>query len=326
MTLIWILVFFISLFVMVKGADWFLGSAEKIGLALKLPLFVVGVVITGIGTSLPETISSLFAVSQGATEIVAANAIGSNVANILLVIGIAALVGRQLSIHKNLIDLEIPLLASSTAIFLSLAYDGVITRMESVILVIGFILYMGYILTHHDDIKKRDSKKAEKKAANEAGLQKSNGGYSIAGRDIVLLIIGLAGLIFGSQYLIKSVVSLSEIWDIATGVIAISAIAVGTSLPELLVSVKAAMRGKSDVALGNIFGSNAFNLLMVVGVPGLFSELRVDDVTLSVGLPFLFGATFLFIISGISKRIHNWEGVFYLLFYVIFSAKLFGLF
>ena len=311
---------------MVKGADWFLSSAEKIGLALKLPLFVIGVVITGIGTSLPETISSLFAVGQGATEIVAANAIGSNVANILLVIGVAAVVGRRLSIHKNLIDLEIPLLASSTAIFLSLAYDGIITRMESVILVISFILYMGYILTHHDDIKKFDSKKAEKQAATEAGLKKSNGGYSIAGRDIVLLIIGLAGLIFGSQYLIKSVINLSEIWNIATGVSAISAIAVGTSLPELLVSVKAAMRGKSDVALGNIFGSNAFNLLMVVGVPGLFSKLRVDDITLSIGLPFLFGATFLFIISGISQRIHNWEGVFYLLFYVIFSAKLFGLF
>lgn len=327
MTLLWILLLLISLAVMVKGADWFLDSAEKIGLAIGLPLFVVGVVITGIGTSLPELLSSLFSVFKGAPEIVAANAVGSNIANILLVIGLSALIGKKLSVHKNLINLEIPLLAASTAIFVSIAYDGVVNLPEAIILVASSIAYLVYILGHKEETEDKQQEATLIQAAKEAGmLDKKQERIKVTTRDVLVLLIGGTGLIFGAQYLIESVVNLAAAFDIATGVIAISAIAIGTSLPELLVSAKAALRGKTEVALGNIFGSNAFNLLMVVGIPGLMTELPIDQPTMEIGLPFLVGATFLFIISGISRKIHNWEGVFYLLFYIIFSAKLFGLF
>ena len=114
MLIFWIIVFIISLAVLVKGADWLLGSAEKIGLAAGLSPVIVGVVIVGLGTSFPELISSLVAVFKGVTEIVAANAIGSNIANILLVVGISSVVGGRLAVTKNLIDLDLPLLAIST--------------------------------------------------------------------------------------------------------------------------------------------------------------------------------------------------------------------
>lgn len=325
--LVWILLLLSSLIVMIKGANWFLDSAEKIGIAMGIPLFVVGVVITGIGTSLPELLSSLFAVIKNAPEIVAANAVGSNIANILLIIGISALIGKKLSVRRNLINLEIPLLTASTAIFIGVAYDGVVNKPESIILIVAGITYFFYILTHKDSIETGESEAALIRTAKKAGkFDKKNKHIKITPRDILVLLIGGAGLMFGAQYLIESIISLAKILNIATGVIAISVIAVGTSLPELLVSIKSVLRGKNEVALGNIFGSNAFNLLIVIGIPGLITNLPIDKPTMEIGLPFLFGATFLLIISGISRKIHNWEGVFYLLFYVVFSAKLFDLF
>lgn len=121
MALFWIIIFIVSLAILVKGADLLLGSAEKIGLAVGLSPFVVGVVIVGLGTSFPEIISSFIAVLKNVTEIVPANAIGSNIANILLVVGLSAVVGGRLAVTKNLIDLDLPLLAISTVLFLGVA-------------------------------------------------------------------------------------------------------------------------------------------------------------------------------------------------------------
>lgn len=314
----WTLIFILALFVLIKGSDWFLSSAEKIGYKIGLSPFVIGVVIVGIGTSLPELISSLFAVFAGTTEIVVANTIGSNIANILLVIGLSALVGKKLQASKDLIDLELPLLASSTAVFGIIAWDKIISFPEALILVAGFVLYMAYIITTPED----DKIKTESVSAQKTPRKKT----VISIRDIIVLIIGVAGLVFGAQYLIESVISLSTLLGLGAGVISITAVAVGTSLPELLVSIKAARQGKSEVALGNIFGSNAFNILLVVGFPGLFSTIKLDDPTFYIGLPFLFIATFLFIISGISRKIHSWEGGLYLALYILFIAKLFELF
>ena len=327
----WIIIFLISLVVLVKGADWFLESAEKIGFKIGLSSFVIGVIIVGIGTSLPELISSLFAAFKNSSEIIAANAIGSNIANILLVIGFSAILGKKLQVSKDLVDLELPLLAASTAIFALVAYDMTITFPEALILVAGCGLYLAYILTTPDDDRVDVKKDAAGLAITEAAKSKGikNGDKkkdSITKKDILVLLIGVSGLVFGAQYLIESVIQLSTILDLATGVITITAVAIGTSLPELLVSTKAALSGRSAVALGNIFGSNAFNILLVVGIPGLFTQINLDQATFAIGLPFLIIATVLFVISGISRKIHSWEGGFYLMLYIIFIAKLFGLF
>jgi cation:H+ antiporter len=121
-------------------------------------------------------------------------------------------------------------------------------------------------------------------------------------------------------------VEISEILNIAPGIIAITAVSIGTSLPELFVSVQAALKKKSEVALGNIFGSNIFNAFVVIGLPGLFSTLTIDSQTFAVGIPTMAFATLLFVISGISRRIHIWEGAFYLSLYILFLAKLFNWF
>jgi cation:H+ antiporter len=309
MILMWIVVFIVSLVVLVRGADWLLVSAEKIGLKIGMSPFVVGVTIVAFGTSLPELISSFVAVSQGLSEFVVANAVGSNIANILLVVGLATLVSKRLQVTKDLIDLDLPLLAISTSIFLLVAWDGSVNFFESLFLIATYIIYLGFSLIYTDD----ESTKAPKNV-------------EVTTKDILMLVIGAAGLALGAKYLIDSVEQLAIILDIAPGVIAITAVAIGTSLPEVLVSVKAAARRQSEVALGNVFGSNIFNLLAVVGLPGIFGELMVDQRTLMIGLPVLFMSTLLFIISGISRRVHVQEGALFLLLYVIFIAKLFGLF
>lgn len=322
---LWIVVFFVSLVVMVKGADWFLDSAEKIGLSLKISPFLIGITIVAMGTSLPELFASLFGIIKGAPEVVVANAVGSNIANILLIIGIGALVGKKLVVSKSLIDLDLPLLATGTVIFGVLVWDGKVTLFESIVLLMVFLTYLLYTIYHRDepgesevgeeDIVIREAKKP---------FQPLKRIREVKVFDIVKLLVGGVGLVLGAQYLISSVVSLSEILAIGTGVIAVSAVAFGTSLPELLVSGKAALQGKSDVAVGNIFGSNIFNMTMVVGIPGLITSLPVDGPTMTIALPFMVIATLLFVLGGISKKIYIWEGAMFLILYLVFIGKLFG--
>jgi cation:H+ antiporter len=329
MLIAWIVVFIVSLAVMIKGADWFLESSEKIGIAIGLSPFIIGVLIVGLGTSFPELISSVIAVFRDATEIVTANAIGSNITNILLVVGLSAVIGRKIVVGKSLIDLDLPLLAIGTVIFIGVAWDGSVNFFESLLLVITYSIYLLYTLTHKDDQPEEMTAAlpSRKDRRNFILPEKITGPKpKIGGKEAFYLVIGIAGLVLGARYLVEAVINLSGILNIATGIIAITAVAIGTSLPELLVSVKAAMKKKSEIALGNIFGSNVFNLLIVVGVPGLFKTLNLDLPTLTIGLPTLALVTLIFIISGISRRIHIWEGAFYLSLYVLFLAKLFNLF
>ncbi|PCI27588.1 conjugal transfer protein TraR [Candidatus Wolfebacteria bacterium] len=309
---IWILVFVIALGILVKSSDWLLQSSSKVGFALGLSPFVVGVIIVGMGTSLPELVSSFAALFSGLPEVPVANAIGSNIANILLVVGAASIFGGSLSVTKSLIDLDLPLLLAGTALFIGVVADKVVTLPEAVILLVGYVIYLLYTLTHKENEGIDDGKAHPPRP-------------KIKAMDVTYLVVGVAGLAVGSRYLISAVIEISEMLNIATGVIAISAIAIGTSLPELLVSVKAAIKGQSEVALGNIFGSNMFNILVVVGLPGLFGVLVLDPKTFAIGIPTLITATLLFVISGIPKKIYVWEGAFYLLIYVLFMGKLFGL-
>lgn len=333
MLIFWTIIFLISLMALVKGADWLIASAEKIGLAIGLSPFIVGVTIVGIGTSFPELISSLAAAFKGVTDVVAANAIGSNIANILLIVGISAVIGRRLVVTKSLIDLDLPLLAIGTVLLLGVVWDKQITLGESILMLITYGIYLLYTVLHKETEETSEitevlpSRQERRKHIVTSEKEKEKFIRPKVGvKDFVLLIIGIIALVFGAEYLIEALVQLSTILNIATGVIAITAVAVGTSLPELLVSAKAAFQKKSEIALGNIFGSNVFNALVVVGFPGLFKLLAVDNQTFLIGVPTMALATLLFVISGISRRIHIWEGAFYLSIYILFIAKLFNWF
>jgi len=311
----WIIVFIVSLALLVKGADWFVESSEKIGLAFKISPFIIGVTIVALGTSFPELITSIFAVLKGASEIVVANALGSNITNILLIVGFSAMVARKLIVKRSLIDLDAPLLAASTVLFIFIMWDKTVNFWEGILLISAFLVYLLYTI-----FQKREEDHLVLEEMVETVQTK------LDFKVFFFLILGGVLLAVGANYVVESVLKISEFLKISASLIAITAVAVGTSLPELVVSVRAAAKKKYEIALGNIFGSNVFNILIVVGVPALFKSLTVDELTFNIGLPFLIAATLLFIISGISRRIHIWEGIMYILIYVLFIVKLCGLF
>src|SRR3990172_12976926 len=150
MLLFWTLIFAVSLAVLVKGSNWLVTSAEKIGLAVGLSPFIVGVTIVGVGTSFPELISSFVAVFKDVPDVVAANAIGSNIANILLIVGISAVIGKRLIVTKSLIDLDLPLLAISTVLLLGIVWDKQITFGESLLMLVTYGIYLLYTVLHKD--------------------------------------------------------------------------------------------------------------------------------------------------------------------------------
>lgn len=330
----WIFVFILSLAVLVKSADWLVESSEKIGLALKISPFIIGVTIVAAGTSFPELASGISAVLKGSTEIVVANAVGSNIANIFLIIGLSAVVARCLLVRRSLIDLDAPLLAASTVLFLFIAWDGEVVLGEGILLILAFIVYLLYTIfqEREKESNEEDSETTEvlpsrvERREEEAKITKlpEKVPPGLDFKVFLFLILGIVGLAIGANYTIESMLKISEGFKISASLIAIIALAIGTSLPELVVSIQAAVKKKYEIALGNVFGSNVFNILLVAGVPALIKPLVVDDLTFKIGLPFLVIATLLFIISGISRRIHIWEGLMYLLLYVLFVLKLIG--
>lgn len=334
MVLFWILIFILSLILVVKGADWFIENSEKVALALGISPFIIGVTLVAIGTSFPELASSLAAVLKGATEMVTANVVGSNIANILLIVGLSAVVARKLAVKRSLIDIDLPLLASTTVLFGFVFWDGKIVWQESLLLIAGFIVYLFYTIQQREEeglamptfeemvpgeIYEVLPSRVERRKTKEVPEK-------IGAKTLFFLILGLFFLILGANYLVDSVLELSKILNISVAIITILGVAVGTSLPELAVSVRAAWQKKYEISLGNIFGSNVFNVLVVTGLPGLIKPLLIDSLTFKIGFPFMAIATLLLVISGITRRVSIWEGSMFLLIYILFVIKLFGLF
>jgi cation:H+ antiporter len=323
-----IVIFSVSLFFLIKGSAWFLNGAERIGVKLGLSSFVIGVLLVGIGTSLPELISSLAAVLNHVNEIVVANAVGSNIANILLVSSVAMIIGRKIIVTKDLIDLELPLFAVSTVLFIFVIYDGNVVLLEALLLLTAYIIYLLYSLFSKEEdagVTVADKSEQIKKKIEDEGKGVSRFvAWFISIKDYTYFVLGIILVVVGAKYLISSVVGISAILNVAPGLVSLTAIAFGTSLPELFVSGRAVMSGKPELAIGNILGSNAFNALMVVSIPGLFGTLYIDDKTLSIGVPIMALSALLFIITGISKKLYHWEGIMFLILYVLFIFKLFG--
>lgn len=306
---------------LVKAADAFTDSAEELGLYLKMPAFLVGVTIVAIGTSLPEIVSSVIAVLRGAPEFVAGNVIGSNITNIFLILGVAAIIGRKLKVEYNLIHVDLPLLIGSAFIFLLTIYDGVFTLFEALICLLGLLLYMLYVVAtqRHRNKHQKELERDIKQELKEERRTFDNGD--------VLILVGSAFFIYlGARFTVDAVIHLSDILSIGSEIIAVSAVALGTSLPELVVSVKAAMKGQAEIAVGNVLGSNIFNVFGVMGVAGLFGTLIIPHDLLVFGLPVMIIATLLYFFTTQDKEITHWEGWIFVVFYILFIVKLFGLF
>lgn len=313
MILWWIGIFIVSLVVLIKASDYFTDSAEKIGLYLGMPAFIVGVTIVAIGTSLPELVSSLFAVIGGHSEIVAANVIGSNIANIFLILGVAAVMSRKLKIGYELKHVDLPILVGS-AFFLALTLlDGEFSIFEALLCLFGLVIYSMYTL-YSEKLQKDDQ--IQKEMKSEAKKMK------ITPSTIVVLIVSGAFIFLGAKFTIDAVIQLASLLPVSTDTIAVTAVALGTSLPELMVTISAAKRGKPEMAVGNVLGSNIFNTFAVMGFPALIGSLTVEANTLTFSLPVMVVGTLLFFFITQDREVTKWEGWVLLMFYVFFIGTI----
>ncbi len=288
----------------------FVIGAKQIGAALGMSKFAIGVLIVGFGTSLPELASSIAAALDGATEIVVANAVGSNITNILLVVGVLAALGGRVIIKRDLIKTELPIFFIATTHFLMVIWDGVVDRMEAVLLLGTFLAYMWYLFV-------------EARSEDAVELRKKNGrAERLQAQSIAFVVLGIAAVLLGANYTVDMVVNIASALSVPIGLISIAAIALGTSLPELFVSLNAIKTGEAELAIGNIFGSNAFNILVVIGIPALITPLLADAVVMDLGIQVLLAASLIFFVNGLARQVMQWEGMMLLLFFVFFVVKL----
>jgi cation:H+ antiporter len=304
---IWTLFLAISIFVLVRGADLFVTGSKKIGFRLGMSPFIIGVLIVGLGTSLPELASSVAGVISGVPEIVIANAVGSNITNILLIVGVLAAFGGTVYIKQDLLRTELPIFLIATVHFIAAVYDGVVDRLEGLLLFGTFFAYLWYLFSDSSGTSTDDE------VVEEEGTLL---------RATVFIILGLAALLVGAHFTVVNAVNLASAFAIPIGLVSIAAIAIGTSLPELFVSIQAMKTGEADLAVGNVFGSNAFNMLLVVGLPALLAPLPADRVVMEIGLTVLAAASIIFFVSGLARQIMRWEGLMMLLFFGFFLLKL----
>ncbi|MBW3015209.1 calcium/sodium antiporter [Candidatus Woesearchaeota archaeon] len=305
-----IVTFIIAMILLIKSADYFTESSEKIGNFFRIPQFIVGVTIVSIGTSLPELATSMVAIFKNSTEFVAGNVIGSNITNILLVVGASAIFAKKLKLSFDLTKIDLPLLMASAFLIYVLLMDSSFNAFEAIICIIGYIIYLIYTV------------KASKSSDN-SGLSQGK----LKFLTYFILIVSAIGIYFGAEFTVLSVKRLSELSGFAdTSVLALSIVALGTSLPELSVSIVAALKKNYELSLGNVLGSNIFNSFIVLGIPGLFTTLTISSSVLSIGIPIMIAATILYFVSTLTKEISIYEGFIYVLFYITFIAKLFNWF
>ncbi|MFN3188709.1 MAG: calcium/sodium antiporter [Candidatus Paceibacteria bacterium] len=305
----WAIILLVALYALVKGADMFIEGARKIGLYFGMSAFAVGVLIVGMGTSLPELASSLAGVWSGVPEIVIANVVGSNITNILLVVGVLAFFGGRVIIKQDLLKTELPLFFIATAHFGAAVFDGVIDMIEACLLLATFGAYLWYIMveSQHDVEGEGDYKQKE---------------VFFPWPAILLSILGLVAILVGAKFAVDMAVNIAFGFSVPVALVSISAIAIGTSLPELVVTIQAIRNKQTEMGIGNIFGSCAFNVLVVAGFSALFVTLPAGEIVMGLGLGIMLVASAILFVSGLARQVMRWEGLMMLIFFVFFMVKL----
>lgn len=304
----WTGILVVALYVLIRGADLFIEGAKQIGASFGMSPFAIGVLIVGLGTSLPELASSIAAVLADTTEIVTANVVGSNITNILLIVGVLAMLGGPVMINKNLLKTELPIFIIATIHFVASIFDGEIDRVEALLLTGTLCVYIWYLFSSGNKAKKE--------------MEVKHDHDKVTIKAIVFVVLGVVAVLAGAHYTVEMAVNIATGLSVPVGLVSIGAIAIGTSLPELFVSLQAIRTKETDLAIGNIFGSNAFNILLVAGIPGLIAPLTAGEVVMDLGIWILVAASLILFVNGLARQVQRWEGVAMILFFCFFLVKL----
>ena len=260
--LIAIILLVLGFVMLTKGADWFVDGSSALAARLGIPQLVIGLTIVAMGTSAPEAAVSITSALKGNEGITVGNVVGSNIINILLILGIASVI-VPLAVQKSTRMIEIPYMIAITILFGVLGYTGeMITRIEGGILWIAFLIYLGYLLWMAKKGKEENEPDEKQKSLPV---------------QLLMILVGLVCIVFGSDFVVDGATEIAKVIGISERIIGLTIVAFGTSLPELVTSVTAARRGNADIAIGNIVGSNVFNILFVAGTSALISPVVFES-------------------------------------------------
>lgn len=306
----------IGFVILIKGADIFVDGASSTAQNFKVSKILIGLTIIAFGTSAPEFAVSMSALSSGSTDMVLGNVFGSNILNILLILGTAAVI-NPISIKENTVKKELPLTLLISTLLVVLFLDirlgngssNQITRSDGIVILLFFSIFLYYLLTLTKG--KKENKEEEKPRFK-------------LGKSIIFVILGLAGITIGSNLVVDNASNIAKTLGISERIISLTVIAFGTSLPELVTTIVSAKKGEQDLLVGNIIGSNIFNICIVLGIPiAIFggitpSSFKTIDLT-----ALIYSAILLFVFSETRKKITRAEGLLMLLSFVIYYTLVF---
>lgn len=300
--------FALGLLLLLLGADSFLKGASGVALRYGISPFVIGLTIVGFGTSAPELSVNMSAAFRGSYELALGNLVGSNIANIGLILGCSALVAPLL-VESRLMRVEAPIVIGVSALVWILGLDGTLGRGDGMLLLAGFAWLAWYIF--------RSARDEPEKVQNEmAELAESRPGLP---RNVLRLVIGLGLLVYGASEMVEGAVIMARIWGMSELLIGLTVVAIGTSLPELASSLLAAFKGQTDVAMGNVIGSCLFNLLLILGVTATVHPLPVAGSMQWIEIPVMVGFSLvLYLMMRLDSKIDRREGGILLLLFVGF--------
>ena len=313
-----LLTFTLGLVALVAGAEALVRGASRMALSFGLSPLVVGLTIVAFGTSAPELAVSLGASLDGKPDLAIGNVIGSNIANTLLILGVSAII-VPLSVAGQIIRQEVPILIAVTLLLLGFAYNGVITRAEAAVLLCLMLAYTTFLVVQ----SRRAS--TQTKAEFEGEMPPDSGWDRHWSVQLALVAGGLGLLVLGADWLVSAAVEVARALGVSDLVIGLTVVAIGTSMPEIATSILAALRGERDIAVGNVVGSNLFNILGCLGLAGVGSSagLPVPQAALSFDLWVLLAVSFACLPVFLTGReIARWEGFVFLGYYLAYTAFL----
>lgn len=303
---------------LVGGAEALVKSASKLAATVGISPLLIGLTVVAFGTSAPELAVSLQASLFNQADIALGNVVGSNICNVLLILGVSAMIA-PLAVAQQLIRLDVPVMIGVSALLMLFGWDGQVGRSDGVVLFVGGVLYTLFLLYHsrrsEDAILQADFTEFEERSHSPKGIA----------LNLCLLAIGLGMLVAGSQMLVYGAVTIATVLGVSQLVIGLTVVAIGTSLPELATSITASFRGESDIAVGNVVGSNIFNILIVLGLSSAVSPTGtiVSSDAIAFNIPVMIGvATVCLPICITGNKISRREGGLLLAYYLLYAGYL----
>lgn len=317
MDVLTLVLFVLGFILLIGGAEWLVRGASSLAAASGISPLVIGLTVVAFGTSAPELAVSVQSGLSGQANIAVGNVVGSNILNVLLILGLAALIA-PLTVSSQLVRLDVPLMIGVSLLVYFLALDGYIGGLDGSLLFAGIIAYTVFSVIQ----SRRESAQIQAEYSEEFGAEKQGGAIWW---NLGLIVVGLILLVLGARWLVNGAVTIAQLLGVSDLIIGLTVIAIGTSLPEVAASVVASLRGQRDIAVGNVVGSNLFNLLMVLGITGLVAPqgIPVPEAALGFDIPVMIAVAVACLpIFFTAHCIDRWEGALFLAYYLAYTVYL----